>query len=120
METVEFFGVAEAGTPKEGLLTGVYEDTKITSGYVLQNLDNKVAFYLVDSEITVPANRCYLDLDNNVSAPVKALAFPDGTLTSISEIQAADEKAVIYDLSGRRVSKATKGIYIINGKKVIK
>ena len=120
LETVEFFGVAEAGTPKEGLLTGVYEDTKITSGYVLQNLDNKVAFYLVDSEITVPANRCYLDLDNNVSGSVKALAFPDGTLTSISEIQAADEKAVIYDLSGRRVSKATKGIYIINGKKVIK
>ena len=35
----------------------------------------------------------------------------------------ADEKndngtAVIYDLSGRRVSKAGKGIYIINKKKV--
>ena len=70
-----------------------------------------------DDPITVPANRCYLTAP---AGSVKALAFPDGTLTSISEIQAADEKAVIYDLSGRRVSKATKGIYIINGKKVIK
>ena len=112
-------GIFVKGTPTAGLLTGVYEDTKITSGYVLQNLDNKVAFYQVSAEdpITVPANRCYLTAP---AGSVKALAFPDGTLTSISEIQAADEKAVIYDLSGRRVSKATKGIYIINGKKVIK
>ena len=120
LETVELFGVAEAGTPTAGLLTGVYEATPAPVGsYVLQNLDNKVAFYQVsaDDPITVPANRCYLTAP---AGSVKALAFPDGTLTSISEIQAADEKAVIYDLSGRRVSKATKGIYIINGKKVIK
>ncbi|MBQ6085046.1 MAG: hypothetical protein IJK94_00920 [Bacteroidaceae bacterium] len=111
-----YFYTTETSTTTD-LLTGVYEPTDITSGYVLQNLDDKVAFYLVDSEITVPANRCYLTAP---AGSVKALAFPDGTLTSISEIQAADEKAVIYDLSGRRVSKATKGIYIINGKKVIK
>lgn len=120
LETVEFFGVAEEGNPTAGLLTGVYEETPAPVGsYVLQNLDDKVAFYQVSAEdpITVPANRCYLTAP---AGSVKALAFPDGTLTSISEIQAADEKAVIYDLSGRRVSKATKGIYIINGKKVIK
>ena len=101
-------------------LNGVLTATSAPVGsYVLQNLDNKVAFYQVSAEdpITVPANRCYLTAP---ASGVKALAFPDGTLTSISEIQAADEKAVIYDLSGRRVSKATKGIYIINGKKVIK
>ena len=103
-----------------GCLNGVLTATSAPVGsYVLQNLDNKVAFYQVSAEdpITVPANRCYLTAP---AGSVKALAFPDGTLTSISEIQAADEKAVIYDLSGRRVSKATKGIYIINGKKVIK
>ena len=114
------FGLAESGTPTVDLLTGVYAETPAPVGsYVLQNLDNKVAFYQVSAEdpITVPANRCYLTAP---AGSVKALAFPDGTLTSISEIQAADEKAVIYDLSGRRVSKATKGIYIINGKKVIK
>ena len=33
---------------------------------------------------------------------------------------AVDADAVIYDLSGRRVTEMTKGIYIVNGKKVIK
>ena len=30
-----------------------------------------------------------------------------------------DSQAVIYDLSGRRVEKAVKGVYIINGRKVV-
>lgn len=30
-----------------------------------------------------------------------------------------DDAAVIYDLTGRRVEKASKGIYIVNGKKVV-
>ena len=99
-------------------LTGVYKVTTAPVGsYVLQNLSSGVAFYQVATgqQPTVGANRCYLTTTVNV----KALAFPDGTMTSISEIQAADEKAVIYDLSGRRVSKATKGIYITNGKKFL-
>ena len=33
---------------------------------------------------------------------------------------AADAEFVIYDITGRRVKEATKGIYIINGKKVVK
>ena len=36
----------------------------------------------------------------------------------ISSLDAATEGAVIYDLSGRRVSKTVKGLYIVNGKKV--
>lgn len=108
-------------TYTSGLLTGVYVNTQApVDSYVLQNLSSGVAFYQVATgqQPTVGANRCYLTLDNNAPG-VKALAFPDGTMTSISEIQAADEKAVIYDLSGRRVSKATKGIYITNGKKFL-
>ena len=37
---------------------------------------------------------------------------------SIENVE-AEVEAVIYDLSGRRVEKMTKGIYIVNGKKVI-
>ena len=43
------------------------------------------------------------------------ITFPDG----IQNIE-VDADAVIYDLSGRRVNVMTKGIYIVNGKKVIK
>ena len=42
----------------------------------------------------------------------------ENTDTKIDSID-ADANAVIYDLSGRRVEKAVKGIYIINGKKVV-
>ena len=45
----------------------------------------------------------------------------NGMATGIEDVEAAPEQhqpQVIYDLSGRRVAKATKGLYIINGKKV--
>ena len=42
---------------------------------------------------------------------------PTGIGTSV--ITPAEQTEAIYDLSGRRVSKATKGLYIINGKKVL-
>ncbi len=40
-------------------------------------------------------------------------------VTGIDNIN-ADANAVIYDIHGRRVEKMEKGIYIVNGKKVIK
>lgn len=43
-----------------------------------------------------------------------------GTATSIQAVNAAMERGeqVIYNLSGQRVNRATKGLYIINGKKI--
>jgi len=38
--------------------------------------------------------------------------------TGINSINAADSKAPIYNVAGQRVSKAQKGVYIQNGKKV--
>lgn len=41
--------------------------------------------------------------------------------TGIESIEAADDsKAVVYDMAGRRVNAAAKGVKVINGKKVIK
>ena len=36
-----------------------------------------------------------------------------------AEVDDADAATVIYDLSGRRAANPTKGIYIVNGKKVV-
>jgi len=41
-----------------------------------------------------------------------------GTGDGINGINAADSKAPIYNVAGQRVSKAQKGVYIQNGKKV--
>ena len=40
--------------------------------------------------------------------------------TGIESLNGDEQETVIYDLGGRRVQKAQKGIYIINGKKVLK
>ena len=54
------------------------------------------------------------------STAAAGLVFDFGSVTGIEGATTDNgEKAEIYDLSGRRVAKAQKGIYIINGKKVI-
>ena len=42
----------------------------------------------------------------------------EGPETSIESVE-TEMETVIYDLSGRRVEKMEKGIYIVNGKKVV-
>ncbi len=120
LETVESFGVAEAGTPTVGLLTGVYEDTPAPVGsYVLQNQGGKVGFYHVEgTQPTVGANRCYL----TTSSGIKAFFFDEDDATPIKAIDNAQQSAegAIYNLSGQRMSKMQKGLNIINGKKVLK
>lgn len=120
LETVESFGVAEAGTPVAGLLTGVYENTSAPVGsYVLQNQGGKVGFYHVEgTQPTVGANRCYL----TTSSGIKAFFFDEDDATAIKAIDNAQQTAegAIYNLSGQRMSKMQKGINVINGKKVLK
>ena len=41
-------------------------------------------------------------------------------LTSITNVEIEKNNSkIFYDLQGRRVEKPTKGLYIVNGKKVI-
>lgn len=70
---------------------------------------------------TVKGFRAYLPVDNNTAAGGSGsfrLVF--GMPTGIDTIgnQPAQEQTV-YDLSGRRVEHAGKGLYIVNGKKVM-
>ena len=84
------------------------------SQYVLAKKDDVVGFYQT-TEGTIEAYKAYL---TGIAAGVKVVTF--GTATSLTPALSEEREAVIYDLSGRRVEKATKGIYIINGKKVLK
>lgn len=84
-----------------------------------------VGFYWMNptgAAFTNGAHKAYLKLDKNTFVGSQAVnGFPfNGTTTGIEQIEAgADAKNAIYDLSGRRVNKAAKGIYILNGKKVL-
>lgn len=84
-------------------------------GYILGNGTEGTAFYPCKAG-SLPSNKAYL-LGNGESAIVMNFG---NAVTGINTIAApASAKAPIFDLSGRRVVKATKGLYIQNGKKVI-
>lgn len=84
-------------------------------GYILGNGTEGIAFYPCKAG-SLPINKAYL-LGNGESAIVMNFG---NAVTGINTIAApASAKAPIFDLSGRRVVKATKGLYIQNGKKVI-
>ncbi len=112
----------------EGYLTGVQKETTAPAGsYVLQlqDEDEGAAFYLVESDnsITVGAYHCYLNYTSTTPAKL-VVNFPstgsDDVATRIDAVESSDaESEAIYDLSGRRVAKAQKGIYIVNGKKMV-
>ena len=115
----------------------VYEDI-----YVLGNGTDGVGFYkakynvnadtsndIVEGEgedaVTTPTYEAILSNAFKAFLPAngdaaQALRFNFGGTTAIeSVVNGINANAAIYDLSGRRVEKATKGIYIVNGKKMI-
>ena len=77
------------------------------------------------NSIKLPAHRAGLKLSASGPdfAPAKELIFnfDDATTTGINNVQPVAEKKndVIYDLQGRRVTNPSRGIYIVNGKKVV-
>ena len=67
---------------------------------------------------TIQGFRAYLPVAGNVR--IAGMRIVDGDVTRIEGVNAEESHKVdVYDLSGRRVQRATKGLYIINGKKVI-
>ena len=47
------------------------------------------------------------------------IVWSEELTTGIANVNVDSKNAVIFDLQGRRVAKATKGLYIVNGKKVV-
>ncbi len=130
--TYTFAGVPtnEEDAYTDGMLTGTLVDLSQAEGtlsddgsqYVLQNHNEEggdgLAFYPITDEstgVTLEAYHCYL-----TGVTATALHLP-GMATGIVAVESDDVIAngAIYDLSGRRVSKAVKGVYIQNGKKVL-
>lgn len=103
----------------EGLLTGTYEEIDApVDSYVMQNHDGRVGFFHVAAgkQPKVAPNRCYLTVPAGSAAP--AFFFEEDETNGIGNINMTTDNT-IYDLQGRRVATPTKGLYIINGKKVV-
>ena len=62
--------------------------------------------------------RAYLPVASGVQ--LAGMRFYEGDVTRIEGVEEGQtHKVDVYDLSGRRVQRATKGLYIVNGKKVL-
>ena len=87
--------------------------------YVLANKSLGVGFYRWTGD-DLGAGRVYLPVGATVAGAHEYCGFIEDGTTAILSID--DFKANVgpfYDLQGRRVDNPTKGIYIVNGKKVI-
>ena len=83
--------------------------------------DGKVGFYTPGNVTAIPANKAYINA-SELSHQAIALNFGN-TVTGINAATLinGENNAPIYDLSGRRVWAPVKGgLYIQNGKKIIK
>ena len=112
----------EEGSFDDNLLQGCATATAVSSLttandiYVLYNNE-----FVKTVSGTIPANRCYLPVSKNLNAGARlAIGFEDDA-TGISAVnsKAIATEGQIYNLNGIRVQQPTKGLYIVNGKKVV-
>ena len=70
--------------------------------------------------VTVPAGKAYVALDTSAGARSLTVSFGDES-TGISSMQntQSSKRDAIYNLQGQRVDAPSKGLYIIDGKKVL-
>ena len=114
------FNITTTENVATSALSGVPNTKNVASesaAFILANGKHGVGFYKLSS-----ANRTIHGFRAFYTAPAEAQAVSafllEDNVTGIEEIETSADKAPIYDLSGRRVAKAEKGVYIQNGRKI--
>lgn len=83
--------------------------------YILNKVNGVVGFYKANGQ-TVAKNRAYLQ--STTAATRISLNFDEET-TGVSEVGKSDANNKVFDLQGRHIAQPTKGLYIMNGRKVL-
>ena len=105
---------------------GTYNPLTLKAGDTKKLFLQNGNLYWPEDDVNVNAFRAYFTLPEPVpttgGAAVRVLIdFGDGETTDIQQLTEKNEvtNADIYDLQGRKVEHPTKGLYIVNGKKVM-
>lgn len=109
------------------LLTGVTTPTNISptngdeTNFILASGKHGIGFYTLSESGILAAGKAYLHLPTSDVSSSRPLTLvyenePSG-IEGISEMEEADRQ--YFDLQGRRIAQPTKGLYVVNGKKVI-
>ena len=125
--------VVASGDAVTTALTGVTADTPLQSVanhtyyFVMKkaaNAESALEFAPLSTlaAVTIPAGKAYVTVPNsafNSTARSITITFDDASginNVTVSPSMMGDEK--VYNLNGQRVTAPTKGLYIINGRKV--
>ena len=110
-----------SGDTQNNSLAGVSNPAGTTSDgtmFVLNNGSAGVGFYKLTSGKTLGVGKAYLTYTDALS---NFFGIDEETTAISEELRVkSEELKSFYDLSGRKVEKPTKGLYIVNGKKVVK
>ena len=116
---------ATVATPVENNgLIGTFSAITAPQGDNFYVLSGNKLYYTTDATVNVGANKAYIDKTKIVNKGGEAKAFIDfdePEATGIDAVATAEtlKGGKFYDLSGREVANPTRGLYIVNGKKVL-
>ena len=114
--------IASSSTPQGDLTGNASADTPYDAGtnryYLALNGESKAQFKKLTSG-SIAAGKAFLE--TAVAAPVLNVVFGDDNMTGIADVRSKmeDVRSNIFDLQGRKVAQPQKGLYIVNGKKVV-
>ena len=122
--------VADSGTAPEGnefLVNSTGGTFTADAGYtyygLLKNSDPLTFGVFAPATVAIPTNKAYLKVaDEGGEARQLTCVFEDGSgTTAISTVgvQTNRNGGQYFDLQGRRVANPTKGVYVVDGKKLI-
>ena len=121
-ETSKIYVADGTGTSYNGnLLKGVLTNTSVNSAnqYVLVERNGEAKFAdTAGNAATVPAGKAYLEAPSS-SSRILSFSFDDGTTGISAVVTAEQQNTAVYNLQGQRVTTVGKGLYIVNGKKVM-
>ena len=102
-------------------------ENKLVAGDGTTSYDAGTYYYLANDQFhlatsgTLQSGKAYLQISGSL-APQLAISFGnEGGTTGIGDAVKSDELRDMnyYNLAGQRVAQPTKGLYIVNGKKVV-
>ena len=116
-------------TSSNGLI-GSFTETEVSAGdadNVYYALKGNKLYKCGDNNWKIEAYRAYIKMNevseytesSSAQAKTIKIGVSDDGATGIGAVTAAEHDGVYYNLHGQRVAEPSRGIYIVNGKKII-
>ena len=110
----------DLGSANELLVSDGSVTSNGTNYFALGKKDDKVGFMKVGNTVVIPKGKAYLYLETPPLARDFIGFADDDETTAIQQVESSKLNVDGYfNLAGQRVAQPTKGLYIVNGKKVM-